>query len=53
MSGSARARGCDPPAPLTWLLGFSGPRCEAEAIKRDIGTFLRDSSSWNCPRPRP
>jgi group II intron reverse transcriptase/maturase len=25
-----------------WLLGFSGPRCEAEAIKRDIGAFLRD-----------
>jgi group II intron reverse transcriptase/maturase len=25
-----------------WLLGFSGPRGEAEVIKRDIGTFLRD-----------
>jgi group II intron reverse transcriptase/maturase len=25
-----------------WLLGFSGPRCEAEAIKREVGAFLRD-----------
>ncbi|HBY93791.1 MAG TPA: maturase [Chloroflexi bacterium] len=25
-----------------WLLGFSGPRREAEEIKRDIKTFLRD-----------
>lgn len=25
-----------------WLLGFSGPRSEAEAIKREIGQFLRD-----------
>lgn len=25
-----------------WLLGFSGPRCEAEAIKQEIGRFLRD-----------
>jgi group II intron reverse transcriptase/maturase len=25
-----------------WLLGFSGPRCEAEDIKREIGRFLRD-----------
>ena len=26
-----------------WLLGFSGPRSEAEVIKRQVGTFLRDS----------
>jgi hypothetical protein len=25
-----------------WLLGFCGPRCEAEEIKRRIGAFLRD-----------
>jgi hypothetical protein len=25
-----------------WLLGFAGPRWEAEAIKSTIGTFLRD-----------
>jgi group II intron reverse transcriptase/maturase len=25
-----------------WLLGFSGPRCEAEVIKREVGAFLRD-----------
>jgi group II intron reverse transcriptase/maturase len=25
-----------------WLLGFCGPRCEAEDIKRHIGAFLRD-----------
>jgi group II intron reverse transcriptase/maturase len=25
-----------------WLLGFSGPRCEAEAIKCEVGTFLHD-----------
>jgi group II intron reverse transcriptase/maturase len=25
-----------------WLLGFSGPRCEAEEIKREVGAFLRD-----------
>ena len=25
-----------------WLLGFSGPRHEAEEIKRQIGTFLRE-----------
>jgi group II intron reverse transcriptase/maturase len=24
------------------LLGFSGPRCEAEEIKRELGTFLRN-----------
>jgi group II intron reverse transcriptase/maturase len=24
-----------------WLVGFSGPRREAEAIKRELGTFLR------------
>lgn len=26
-----------------WLLGFAGPRAEAEAIKRQIGAFLRDT----------
>ncbi|MBV8399479.1 MAG: hypothetical protein JOZ17_12175 [Acetobacteraceae bacterium] len=26
-----------------WLLGFSGPRCEAEEIKREVAVFLRDS----------
>ena len=26
-----------------WLLGFSGPRREAEAIKQAVGTFLRES----------
>ncbi len=25
-----------------WLLGFSGPRCEAEEIKHRVGRFLRD-----------
>jgi hypothetical protein len=25
-----------------WLIGFTGPRAEAEEIKRQIGTFLRD-----------
>ena len=25
-----------------WLLGFSGPRCEAEEIKREISLFLRE-----------
>ena len=25
-----------------WLLGFSGPRSEAEEIKREVGAFLRD-----------
>lgn len=26
-----------------WLLGFAGPKAEAEAIKRQIGTFLRET----------
>ena len=26
-----------------WLLGFSGPKAEAEEIKREIRTFLRDA----------
>jgi hypothetical protein len=26
-----------------WLLGFSGPKAEAEEIKRQIGTFLRET----------
>ena len=26
-----------------WLLGFSGPRAEAEVIKRDVKEFLRDT----------
>jgi AI2M/AI1M-like, HNH endonuclease/Type II intron maturase len=26
-----------------WLLGFSGPKAEAEEIKREIRTFLRDT----------
>lgn len=26
-----------------WLLGFSGPKCEAEDIKRQIGEFLHSS----------
>jgi hypothetical protein len=26
-----------------WLLGFAGPRCELEAIKRQIAEFLRDT----------
>ncbi len=26
-----------------WLLGFSGPKCEAEDIKRQIGEFLQSS----------
>ena len=25
-----------------WLLGFSGPRSEAEEIKHEVGAFLRD-----------
>jgi group II intron reverse transcriptase/maturase len=25
-----------------WLIGFSGPRCEAEEIKSEIGLFLRE-----------
>lgn len=25
-----------------WLIGFSGPHAEAEDIKREIGTFLRE-----------
>ena len=25
-----------------WLLGFCGPRCEAEQIKRRIGAFLHE-----------
>jgi group II intron reverse transcriptase/maturase len=25
-----------------WLIGFSGPRCEAEEIKSEIGSFLRE-----------
>lgn len=26
-----------------WLIGFTGPRAEAEAIKRQVGAFLRDT----------
>jgi hypothetical protein len=26
-----------------WLLGFAGPKAEAEEIKRHLGTFLRDT----------
>jgi group II intron reverse transcriptase/maturase len=26
-----------------WIIGFSGPRQEAEEIKREIGTFLREN----------
>jgi hypothetical protein len=35
-----------------WLLGFAGPRREAEQIKARIQTFCVRSSSWSCPSPR-
>jgi group II intron reverse transcriptase/maturase len=36
------------------LLVFTGPKAEAEEIKRRLGQFLRDrmTSSWSCPRQR-
>ncbi|MBX3492665.1 MAG: maturase, partial [Parvibaculum sp.] len=35
-----------------WLLGFSGPRCEAEAIKSEIGTFLREQLKLELSEPK-
>jgi hypothetical protein len=36
-----------------WLLGFTGPRQEAEEIKEQIGTFLRDQLALEVSPPRP
>ena len=36
-----------------FLLGFCGPRAEAEAIKRRLGGSCATPSSWNSPRRRP
>src|SRR5207245_4242006 len=33
-----------------WALGFSGPKAEAEEIKRDIRTFLRDTQDRKSTR---
>lgn len=35
-----------------WLLGFSGPRYEAEEIKRRIGAFLRDELKLELSEPK-
>ena len=35
------------------LLGFTGPKAEAEQIRDTLAAFLRDESSWNCQRTRP
>ena len=36
-----------------WLLGFAGPRHEAEEIKEKIAAFLRDELRRSFRRPRP
>lgn len=36
-----------------WLLGFAGPKHEAEEIKARIGEFLRDELRLDSPSPRP
>jgi hypothetical protein len=35
-----------------WLLGFSGPRHEAEEIKQRIGAFLRDELKLELSEPK-
>jgi hypothetical protein len=35
-----------------WLLGFSGPRNEAEEIKQAIGTFLREQLKRELSDPK-
>jgi group II intron reverse transcriptase/maturase len=35
-----------------WLLGFAGPRVEAEAIKRQVGKFLRDTLKLELSEPK-
>jgi hypothetical protein len=35
-----------------WLLGFSGPRHEAEAIKQEIGVFLREQLKLELSEPK-
>jgi hypothetical protein len=35
-----------------WLLGFAGPRREAEAIKRQVGEFLRDHLKLELSEPK-
>jgi group II intron reverse transcriptase/maturase len=35
-----------------WLLGFSGPRSEAEEIKQRIGAFLRDDLKLELSEPK-
>jgi group II intron reverse transcriptase/maturase len=35
-----------------WLLGFSGPRSEAEEIKQAIGAFLRDHLKLELSEPK-
>jgi hypothetical protein len=37
---------------LDWLLGFSGPRTEAEEIKQAIGTFLREQLKRELSDPK-
>lgn len=36
-----------------WVLGFTGPRQEAEEIKARIGQFLREQLKLELSRPRP
>jgi len=35
-----------------WLLGFCGPRAEAEAIKRQLGEFLREELKLDLSEPK-
>jgi group II intron reverse transcriptase/maturase len=35
-----------------WLLGFAGPRAEAEAIKRQVAEFLRDVLKLDLSAPK-
>ena len=34
------------------LLGFTGPKAEAEQIRDTLAAFLRASSGWSCQRTR-
>ncbi len=37
---------------LDWLIGFSGPRKEAEKIKGEIGTFLQENLKLELSEPK-
>ena len=36
-----------------FLLGFAGPKSEAEAIRDRLSAFLAGTGNWNCRRRRP